>query len=71
MHRRELLTTFATAGATAAATMAAGEPTLAADDNNAAPRVRRAPFIDAVTARSFIGGNGGAAARFCSRIPGA
>ena len=30
MHRRELLTTFATAGATAAATMPAGEPTLAA-----------------------------------------
>ena len=45
MHRRELLTTFATAGATAAATMAAGEPTLAADDNNAA-RVRRAPLIE-------------------------
>jgi non-heme chloroperoxidase len=45
MHRRELLTTFATAGATAAATMASGERTLAADDNAAAPRVRRAPFI--------------------------
>ena len=37
MHRRELLTTFATAGATAAATMASGEPTLAADDNAAVP----------------------------------
>ena len=46
MHRRELLTTFATAGATAAATMASGEPTLAADDNAAVPRVHRASFIE-------------------------
>jgi non-heme chloroperoxidase len=46
MHRRELLSTFATAGATAAATMASGERALAADDNNAAPPVHRAAFVE-------------------------
>jgi non-heme chloroperoxidase len=45
MHRRELLTTFATTGAAATATMASGERTAAADDAGLAPRAPRAPFI--------------------------
>jgi non-heme chloroperoxidase len=45
MHRRELLTTIATAGA-ATATMASAERTLAADGGSAAPNRQRAPFID-------------------------
>ena len=49
MHRRELLTTFATAGAAATATMASGERSieqaLAADDSAPTPRPHRAPFI--------------------------
>jgi non-heme chloroperoxidase len=50
MHRRELLTTFATAGAAATATMASGERTfeqaLAADDGAPTPRAHRAPLIE-------------------------
>jgi non-heme chloroperoxidase len=49
MHRRELLTTFATVGAAATATMASGERSieqaLAADDSAPTPRPHRSPFI--------------------------
>ena len=71
MHRRELLTTFATAGATAAATMASGEPTLAADDNAAVHKSTARRLSKAMTAQIFIGRNGDAASRFCSCTRGA
>jgi non-heme chloroperoxidase len=45
MHRRELLTTFATAGAAATATMTSGERTLAASDSGAARRPHP-PYIE-------------------------
>ena len=46
MHRRELLTTFATAGAAATATWRPANEALAAHEGGATPRARRAPFIE-------------------------
>lgn len=71
MHRRELLTTFATAGATAAATMASGERTSAADDNAAAPRVHRASFIEGHDGTNLYWREWGRGVRFCSCTRGA